>query len=244
MSMSARYSLVKEVLEKYPVSGTPKDLFIEYLFIDIFEEFTKIIELGAGTGNWAVLVDTLTKSNLSFQQFYKPKRHFYEVENFNYKTNSMMDHVYKDFKWPADKDNLLEHVYNASLDLSRKKIKTTFYFDDINELLKRNFKNKFHVIRLDCDIENYDQFWKWIYQNTKNRFIVIIDDISPNYCPERFYSVMQEVYNRGILKPIWYGINSGIWGNFDSTKTQELILEKVQHLYDHIRVRNGVLITR
>jgi hypothetical protein len=244
MSMSARYKLLKETLEKYPVSGIPKDLYIEYFLIDMDRELTEIVELGAGSGNWSLMIDKLTKCDLSYQKSVKSIRHFHQVENFNYLSHSSMSYVYEDLRWSTNKEDLVNHITTSSIDLTGTEINTTYHFVDVNDFLQQDFGKKFHVVRLDCDIDNYDYFWSWVYKNTAERFIVIIDDTAPNYCPERFYSAMQETIDSGILNPFWYGINSGAWCNFDPTETQQYILELAGHLYDHIRIRNGVLITR
>jgi hypothetical protein len=57
---------------------------------------------------------------------------------------------------------------------------------------------------------------------------------------------MKETTKTGNIKPIWFGINSGIWCNsdLDVTDIHEYAIENFTHLYNKIRTRDGILITR
>ena len=238
MTWSKQYQKMKTVKEvHYPVSATNKDIFTEYWFIDLLE-LDEIIEFGAGTGNWSICIDHLT---------YNPnkQRTFHQVENFNYKGHVFMGWVYEKENWPTTPEELIKHCTTASIDVTKREIKTKYYFEDANDIFKKDAETKFNAVRIDCDID-WNLFWKWLYSNTNNNYIIIVDDIAPNYCYERFYNMMKETTKTGNIKPIWFGINSGIWCNsdLDVTDIHEYAIENFTHLYNKIRTRDGILITR
>lgn len=237
MSWSKRYEMVKDTIEKYPVSGIPKDLFMEYFFIDSFS-FYEIIEFGAGTGNWSVLIDNLTRKGVGLSKSER-QRAFHQVENFD------IEYSYKEENWPTTLKDLKNNCTQASLELTGREIISQYYFEDVNEILKRNIREKFHIIRIDCDID-WNLFWKWLPYNTSNRFLIIVDDIAPNHCYERFYNMMKQSNDIKNIKPLWFGINTGIWcsSNLSISDTVDYAATELTHLYDIIRIRDGILITR
>ena len=243
MSWSKRYKMLKDTIEKYPVSGIPKDLFMEYFFIDSFS-FYEIIEFGAGTGNWSVLIDNLTRKGVGLSKSER-QRAFHQVENFDYTSHLTMSHVYEKENWPTTPEDLRNNCIQASLELTTREIKSKYYFENINDLLKRNLYEDFNVIRIDCDID-WDLFWKWLPHNTAEDFIIIVDDIAPNYCYERFYNMMKQSNDIKNIKPVWLGINTGIWcsSNLTISDTVNYAAAELTHLYDVIRIRDGILITR
>jgi len=58
--------------------------------------------------------------------------------------------------------------------------------------------------------------------------------------------MMKETTETGNIKPIWFGINSGIWCNndLDVADIHTYAIENFGHLYNKIRTRDRILITR
>jgi len=175
-----------------------------------------ILELGAGAGSWMVAMNYLTTNNTKFLG--------YEDFSTDY-----------GFNWPTDENALKLRMINLSQGLGKDidvEIKNENIYNIDMDYIK-NLNIKFDVVRLDCMENNRfitDLFYK-IYPYTTDNCIFLVDDITPNLCPNRFLSYMDRVSD-GILKPIWFGNKEGAWckRTFECGDLQQHILNSIHNI--------------
>jgi hypothetical protein len=178
----------KQALSKFKPMVLPDDLHI----ITELLQFTKpqtILEIGSGGGGWLLTMSTVLTPNIKFIGH----------EDFRLDYN---------FDWPKDKDELTTFIKTHN-----KNIDVTIYDGDVKYIDVGHFKDlnlKFDVVRLDCleDKRDITELFFKLYPYTSDDCIFLVDDISPNLCPNRFLSYIDRVQD-GLLKPIWFGKKEG-----------------------------------
>jgi SAM-dependent methyltransferase len=186
--------------------------------IDILS-FTKpnsILELGAGSGSWLLAMNYALDHEIKFVGY----------EDFRLDYN---------FGWPKTATELTNYMAEKSSSLG-KVIDVDIRDEDIYHIDLEYLKNlniKFDVVRLDCmeQKNKVNEIFYKILPFTSDDCIFLVDDITPNLCPNRFLSYMDKV-NDGILKPIWFGIKEGAWCKtaYDSAALQQHIIDSIQDI--------------
>lgn len=178
----------KQALAEYQPMVLPEDLLISSELLN-FVKPTNILELGTGGGGWILAMSKILNQNIKFIG--------YEDFRLDYGLN-----------WPKNKEDLTTFIKTQNIDV-------TIDDNDVKYLGSDHFKDlnlKFDVVRLDClekSREITELFFK-IYPYTSDNCIFLVDDITPNLCPNRFLSYMDRVHD-GLLKPIWFGKKEGAW---------------------------------
>ena len=180
----------------HKIMSWPHDNLIEYLIIKSVSPNT-IWEIGAGTGNWCMLMDHMLRPD---------KVNFHMVEDF--KWNSL--NLKFDYFWPRTPKEFTENIESTQSALNQDKINSTYYFVDEKEIHNK-LDELIDVIRIDVDVADPDSTMKWILDNGSKNLIVIVDDT----VEISRVMMMQEQIELGNLKLLWWGINSAAWCRTD-----------------------------
>jgi SAM-dependent methyltransferase len=189
------FKYLESVVNKYKPMVLVEDLNVISEIISYVKPNT-VLELGVGSGGWILAMNELIKNNL-------PNINYLGFENFSYD--------YK-FGWPKNEKELEYQLKNFQPDLN-----VSIINKNVNLLNKTDFENKtFDVVRLDCldslnDINNI--FYK-VLPNTSKNCIFLVDDITPNICPNRFLAFLNKT-SEGILKPLYIGRKEAAWCKYD-----------------------------
>ena len=186
------------------------------IVIDIlsFTKPTNILELGAGSGSWILAMNHALNHKIKFLGY----------EDFR------LDYG---FGWPKNAEDLRTYMADKAKSLG-KTIDVDIRDEDIYYIDMEHVKNlniKFDVVRLDCmeDKRQINELFYKILPFTSDDCIFLVDDITPNLCPNRFLSYMDKV-NDGILKPLWFGSKEGAWCKltYDCVDLQQYIIESIK----------------
>jgi len=188
------------------------------IVIDIlmFTKPTNILELGAGSGSWILSINHALTQNIKFIGY----------EDFR------LDYG---FGWPKNSQDLKTYMIDKAKNLGKfidVDIRDEdIYYIDIEYL--KNLNIKFDVVRLDCmeDKRKINELFYKILPFTSDDCIFLVDDITPNLCPNRFLSYMDKV-DDGILKPVWFGAKEGAWCKltYDCADLQQYIIESIKDI--------------
>lgn len=174
-----------------------------------------ILELGVGGGEWIITINSLFEYPINFVG--------YESFLLNYGK-----------EWPTNAADLDAKIRNNTRDI-KLEIREENVISIDTDLLKSN-NIIFDVVRLDClnfsQTEISELFYK-ILPYTSAKCLFLVDDITPNLCPNRFLSYMEHV-EKGLLKPLWFGVKEGCWcKHVDTLALEEFLIEKFgQNFYN------------
>lgn len=190
---------IQNIVNKFNVMAHPQDLAFHLLLINYINP-TKVLEMGAGAGAWAMAINELSNTSLKFIL----------IENFRYIDKGFSP----PYPWPKNKDNLIEYINETS----EKEI--NFEAIDINAAYTYTLDLKdVSLIRWDCDIPEPKENISKILENTPDNLILIVDDIRPNYCFHRLLTMI-DLVRENKLSLLWMGIEESAWvkSTFDKTE--------------------------
>jgi hypothetical protein len=177
----------------------------------------QILELGVGNGDWLIFMAAALKD---------PNIVFVGYENFTWKFND---------SWCNNLSSLQDRIQKFSNTLDFKN-KFELRDDNINtiEFNKHLHDYKFDVVRLDClqgEVKEIELIIDKILPYTSKNCIFLMDDINPNYVPNRYLACMEKV-KQGKFIPLWFGSEEGAWirSPFDSNE-----------FLDHAKTFNSIL---
>jgi hypothetical protein len=195
----------KQALVEFNPMVTPQDLYMTSELLNFVKPKT-ILELGAGSGGWILAISKILDYDIKFIGY----------EDFRLDYN---------LGWPKNKEELTNYITKQNTNINVTINDNDIKFVEVDHF--RNLNYKFDVVRLDCLEKSRDineLFFK-IYPYTSDNCIFLVDDITPNLCPNRFLSYMDRVHD-GLLKPLWFGKKEGAWckANIKCNDIQDHIL--------------------
>lgn len=205
----------KQALDEFKPMVLPEDLYSVSELLN-FVKPKNILEIGAGGGGWILSMSKLLDHGIKFIG--------YEDFRLDYGLG-----------WPKNKEELTSFIKTYDTDV-------TIYDNDVKHINVDHFKDlnlKFDVVRLDCleDKKNVTELFFKIYPFTSDNCIFLVDDITPNLCPNRFLSFMDRVQD-GLLKPVFFGRKEGAWckTDYNCNGLQDYLLTAMSN--HHIRGKN------
>jgi hypothetical protein len=190
---------MQNIINKFNVMAHPQDLSLQILLINYIKP-KKILEMGTGSGAWAMAVNELCDIDMRFVL----------IENFRYINKGFSP----SYLWPKDRNELIEHIVTTS----KKEI--DFEVLDIDAAYTHNLNlTDVSLIRWDCDIPNPKENISKIIDNTPDNLILIVDDIRPNYCFHRLLTMI-DLVRENKISLLWLGIEESAWvkPNVDKNK--------------------------
>ena len=208
----------------YQLINLNEQLFVMSDIIDQIGEVTlfkffkphRIIELGAATGNWCVIMNSLSDKSI--------EQHFTLVEDFSWhNTEIKLDKQFAiNYNFPKNKIELENNIANY--------IKSFNVIDkSVEQLIQEDLEQKVDLIRIDCDIKDmmqWDKVLEWIDRNGSDNLIVLSDDIRSTSAPHRML-IMQQLVAQGKFRLMWIGEDTAAWCRIN-------IIEKVYGWFDYI----------
>jgi hypothetical protein len=189
-----RESLEKLLVNSHPLSDNC-DLAFTVEILKIYKP-KFILELGAGDGDWITFIaNALQDSSISFVGY----------EDFRWKHTD---------EWQTNISSLNEKIKNKLLSIN---LSNNIILKDIDiTTIDPNYEYQnqlFDIVRLDCLATDEPIIKKVIADvipYTHKNTIFLVDDITVNYCPNRFFAMMH-LSQEGKLKPLWFGSKEGAW---------------------------------
>lgn len=168
---------------------------------------SRILELGAGNGDWLVFIASALDSSPSQLVGY---------DDFTW-------HI--DYNWAQTCSQLEQRIqglrtqleFTAPIELREADILTMDY---ALELANQSFD----LIRLDClngPVEQILSVLDKLLPYTHSGTIILVDDIPCNSVPNRF-TAMQELVGQELVSPLWFGSKEGAWICQDRDSTRIL----------------------
>ena len=186
---------VKKFYETDYVMSTWEDALISFHLLD-WHQPLNVWELGSGNGAWALLMDSLVYRD------YQPEFHL--VEDFSWS----QDHRANNQKWPKNPNELDQSIQYSTKQRSTRDLKYTHYLS--TNSLPQNLDSKIDLLRFDCDVDDFEMVFDWIFRNASEEFILLVDDIVPNVSLNRLLATQEQV-RKGKLKMLWIGHDHGAW---------------------------------
>lgn len=186
-----------EITSLYPVMSDGCDQLVEISIFQFFEP-RNIIEFGAATGNWCILMNHFCKEYIN--------QHYMLVDDFSWSVESKYKKFKEEYKFPLNKIELEKNLF--------KNLKSFEIVDiTIDDIENISLEEPVDLVRIDCDPHNEDK-WNniinWIDQNGSENLIVLSDDISSTVAPHRLL-LIQQLVSLNKLKLIWIGKDSAAW---------------------------------
>lgn len=199
---------LNELIQQTGVMSMPNDLIVSSFILDGLK-FKTGLELGAGSGGWALVMDYMCSN----------KSDWVLVENFNWINSGYTD-------WPTNKTEL----ENRLAVLRSVKV----YDQDVHELIVNNelARHNVNFLRIDCDISVCEL--EKILQNVVNTSgLVFIDDNRVNCGLYRIY-IGLELTRLGKLYPVWFGEKEAVYATTPelAAQAQDIITTKLHESPD------------
>lgn len=188
---------VVECTDRFPVMSETSDQLVEASIFNFFKP-RSIVEIGAGSGNWCILMDTVSDESHD--------RHFILIDNFSWAADDRYKHGAKVCNFPVNVRSLEDHL---------SPLLTSFEIMDgsIDVLIENDLKEQVDLIRVDCDPtaqEKWSDVIEWIDHNGSDRLIVLADDVNLNVAPYRML-LLQQLVATGKLVLFWIGEDTAAW---------------------------------
>lgn len=196
------YDQLTDLTEQLPPMSETIDQIVEASIFRFFKP-RRVLELGAATGNWCVVMNAMTRGYID--------QHYTLVEDFSWCDPGDLDFKFSNtHNFPKNKAELEKHVSNhiESFDVLDK---------SIDELIETELEEKVDLIRIDCDIKNmmqWDRVIEWIDRNGSDRLIILSDDIKSTVAPYRML-IVQQLVAQGKMKLMWIGEDTAAWCRSD-----------------------------
>ena len=184
---------------RLPVMSETIDQIVELAILRFFKP-RRLIEFGAATGNWCIVMNGLCNGYVD--------QHYTLVEDFSWHTNNHAGNKSQAVahNFPKNKTELTQHV--------SKHIQSFDIIDtSVDQLIKTDLEEPVDLVRIDCDIDNPDNWNKtveWIDRNGSDRLIILSDDIKSTVAPHRML-IMQQLVAEGKMKLIYIGEDTAAW---------------------------------
>jgi len=184
---------------RLPVMSETIDQIVELAILRFFKP-RRLIEFGAATGNWCIIMNGLCNGYVD--------QHYTLVEDFSWHTNNHTGNKSQAVahNFPKNKTELTQHV--------SKHIRSFDIIDtSVDQLIKTDLEEPVDLVRIDCDIDNPDNWNKtveWIDRNGSDRLIILSDDIKSTVAPHRML-IMQQLVAEGKMNLMWIGEDTAAW---------------------------------
>jgi len=202
MSNRLQYTMFNQLMtsiERLPVMSGIIDQMVELTILRFFKP-KRIIEFGAATGNWCIVMNALCNGYVD--------QHYTLVEDFSWHTNNHINNKNQAviYKFPESKTELTQHV--------AKHIQSFDIIDtSVDQLIETDLEEPVDLVRIDCDVNdesNWDKTVNWIDRNGSDRLIILSDDIKSTVAPHRML-IMQQLVAQGKMNLMWIGEDTAAW---------------------------------
>lgn len=208
---------IKNFYSKYKVLSCGED---DLMVFGIFKYMKpkSVWELGAGSGNWCMLMDYMMRPYCTT---------FHMVENFD----TTLDFNRPDYVSPVNSADLIMHVEKVQRELGHSPINAVYHFDNVENIYNQ-LDTAIDIARLDCTPLDPTAAIEWLIAQGSDNLVIVVDDTTITKCLDRV-TAMQEQVAAGHLKPLWIGLDSAAWvrSTVDTTPLLNTLINRYGHLF-------------
>lgn len=173
-----------------------------------------ILEIGLGKGDWVLLAGLVLDN---------PEARFYGIDNFSQiPTGKQLNTEESD--WPDNVDSLCNYIEEKKSQFNIKGNYVAVGGDVEKNLvsLLKSLNTKFDCIRIDCLCQNKEPVIDVIekcLEYTTPEFLLLVDDIGPNQCSNRFLACA-DLVEQDKIKPLWFSSDEAAYTNIEFDSSQ------------------------
>lgn len=190
------YDQLTDLTQQLPPMSETIDQMGEASIFRFFKP-RRIVEFGAATGNWCILMNAMSEGYV--------EQHYTLVEDFSWHNNGFESNKIHavNHNFPKNKTELAQHVTNH--------IKSFDIIDtSVDQFITTDLEEKVDLIRIDCDVSNWNTLLEWIDRNGSDRLIILSDDIKSTVAPHRML-IIQQLVAQGKMRLMWIGEDTAAW---------------------------------